>query len=112
MKIGMKSGEILVQEDRPLRLHHAHDTEISCTAGTVWITSAGETTDIILSAGQNHLARGNRLILIEGIGDAWIRLENKERPVFWRQAWAATRRLWQKTISRKDQAASAPGWSA
>lgn len=112
MKIGMKSGDILVQEDRPLRLHHAHDTIISCTAGTVWITCTGETADIFLNAGQNHQARSNRLILIEGIGDAWIRLKNKERPVFWRQAWAATRRQWQKTINRKDQAASAPSWSA
>jgi len=112
MNIGMRSGDILVQEDRPLRLYHTHGAEISCTDGTVWITCIGETADIFLSAGQNHQARGNRLILIEGIGDAWIRLENKERPVFWRQAWAATRRLWRKMINQKDQAASAPGWSA
>jgi hypothetical protein len=112
MEIGMKSGDVLAQENRPLRLYRAHDMKIFCTAGTVWITSAGETTDIFLSAGQNHQARSNRLILIEGIGDAWIRLENKERPVFWRRAWATTRRLWQKMINQKDQVASAPGWSA
>lgn len=105
-----QTGEILVRENQPLHLRHA--TIIRCTAGTVWITSAGEKQDFFLSTGQSHRCQGRGLTLIEGIGEGRIRLENNEQTTIWLNCRTAVKRLWRKLFSRTGQAASAPGWFA
>lgn len=109
MKSEQTAGEILVQEDRPLRLAQARYTRITCVAGCVWITAPSETADIILSPGEHYLCRKKGLTLIEGIGEGWIRLERSLAPTLLQRAVAAAHRLRQGTISRIDRAASAPG---
>lgn len=100
--------EILVRENRPLRLRRA--ATVRCTAGTVWITSTGEKRDFFLSSGQSRNCPGNGQTLIEGIGEAWICLEENCRPALGSRIGSAARRLWARLFSRTGRAASATGW--
>lgn len=103
----MKNSEIHVRKNKPLGLRRA--MIIRCTAGTVWITSPGESQDIFLSTGQSHHCQGNGLMLIEGVSEGWIRLEKCEQPALWQRTRTAAGRLWRKMLSRTDRAASVPG---
>jgi hypothetical protein len=109
MKSEQTAGDILVQEDRPLRLAQARYTRITCVTGCVWITAPGETADIILSPGEHYLCRKKGLTLIEGLGEGWIRLERGLAPTLRRRVIALARLQWQGTISRTDRVALAPG---
>lgn len=72
MKIDLGAGELCLAENRPLRLRDARGLRIRCTAGTVWITVAGECADIFLAAGDAYRIPGNGDVLIEGVGSGRI----------------------------------------
>lgn len=76
MWIDLNAGEICLAENYPLRMKNARGQCIRCTAGSVWITLAGETVDTILQAGQSHEIQGNGLLLVEGVSSGRIRIEN------------------------------------
>lgn len=74
MKIDLKSGEICLSDNQPISLRQARGLCVTSTAGTIWITVAGEPDDIFLQAGQSHQLSSNRLAIVESIGAGRIRL--------------------------------------
>jgi hypothetical protein len=38
MEIDLRSGEVCLQHNQPVRLSDAHGLRVICTAGTIWIT--------------------------------------------------------------------------
>jgi hypothetical protein len=89
MQVELQNSEVCLKSDVPVRLKHARGTTIRCTTGHVWLTAAGEPTDIFLSAGQYHTLASNRLVLVEALGKGCIRLEAPPRG----NRYAAWRRL-------------------
>ena len=79
MNIKLGNSELCLRPGQPLGLRGAAGLGIRCIAGTVWITSPGEPTDIFLEAGGFHRIRGPGLTLVESLGDGRIGLEWPER---------------------------------
>lgn len=79
MEIDLRSGEVCLQHNQPVRLSDAHGLRVICTAGTIWITEPGETSDIFLNAGQSYRICCDQLALVESIGSGKIRLERPPR---------------------------------
>ena len=71
---------LLLQPDRPLRLHAARQLELHVEAGIVWITSAPAMGDLFLVAGDSYRAPGAKVVLVEAVrGPAVVRLESEQR---------------------------------
>jgi len=79
MQIDLRSGEVCLQDNQPIRLSGARGLRITCTAGTIWITVNGEAEDIFLTAGQSYQVGSNALTLVESIGSGRVRLEKARR---------------------------------
>ena len=75
MEFDLRSAEVCLQDNRPIRLQQARGLRITCTAGTVWITVTGEPGDIFLVPGQTHQVSSNGLAIVESIGTGRIRLK-------------------------------------
>ncbi len=99
MEIDLSSGELCLQNGRPVRLANAAGSWIHCVHGIMWITLPGQANDIFLTAGERYQIRGNGLALVESIGDGRIRLEI-------RSSHGAMRRFvsWVRRIAQRDQA--------
>ncbi len=53
-----------VQSAHPLGFVCSTDIEVACVSGTAWITTEADTRDVVLEAGQVHIASsGNRLFI-------------------------------------------------
>jgi hypothetical protein len=82
-----------LQPDQPQALDAARTGEVRVVAGIVWLTVAGETTDIFLHAGDSYRLPGRGRIMVEAIhGPARLSLANAvpSEPTFvarWRNAW-------------------------
>lgn len=79
MKIDLRSGEVCLQDNQPVRLSGASGLRVICTAGTIWITVSGEAEDIFLTAGERYQVSSNALTLVESIGSGKIRLVQARR---------------------------------
>jgi hypothetical protein len=75
MEFDLSSGEVCLQDNRPIRLQRPRGLRITCTAGTIWITVTGEPGDIFLAPGQSHQVSSNGLTIVESIGAGRIRLK-------------------------------------
>ena len=75
MEIDLRSGELSLEDNQPVRLHGAHGLRITCTAGVIWITLTGVSEDIFLHPGQSCRVANNRLTLVESIGGGKVRFE-------------------------------------
>jgi hypothetical protein len=75
MEFDLNSGEVCLQDNRPIRLRRALGLHITCTAGTVWITVTGQPRDIFLAPGQTYQVSSNGLAIVESIGAGRIRLK-------------------------------------
>jgi hypothetical protein len=78
MEIFLNDGEIHLTENSPIRLSNAAGQCITCTAGTVWITVAGDTGDIFLTSGETYRVQCNGLALVEAIGAGSVRIGRQE----------------------------------
>lgn len=113
MKIDLSSGELCLQHGVPLRVARAAGLRIDCLAGNIWITVAGQATDIFLAAGDSYRIAGQGLTLIESIGDGRVRLALVRPAGGW-----LSRLVRQQNcagaleLSRTGRAASAPGFPA
>lgn len=118
MNIKLGNSELCLRPGQPLGLRGAAGLGIRCIAGTVWITSPGEPTDIFLEAGGFHCIQGPGLTLVESLGEGRIGLtwpEHESEGKRWLAApgrrlkdWAAM--LGRKpAISRTARVASAAG---
>ena len=83
MNLDLHSCELLLVDNVPIRLSSANGVCVRCTAGTVWLTVAGEAGDIFLRAGESYWLRGNGLALLEGLVDG-SRVHLKKMPSPWR----------------------------
>lgn len=79
MKIDLRSGEVCLQDNQPVRLSGASGLHVVCTAGIIWITVSGEAEDIFLTAGERYQLSSNELTLVESIGSGKIRLLQARR---------------------------------
>jgi hypothetical protein len=77
MEIDRYDRELCLANNTPLRL--PPDVRITCTAGIVWLTVAGEAGDVFLMPGESHHVRGRGLALLEAIGSGQVRLEPVRR---------------------------------
>ena len=120
MNIDLGSGELCLRHGEPIRIARAPGLRVSCVAGMIWITVAGEPSDVFLSPGQSWRINGQGLALIESIGAGRVRLE-MTRPAggagqwlawFARRAATAGSRVCPASFSRTGRAASAPGFPA
>lgn len=93
MKIDVSAGEIRVADNSPISLRGARGLRIACTAGTIWITIAGEPGDIFLNPGQVHVVQGNGLTIVESIGNGSFRIDKPDQQPAWRTWLARLRRL-------------------
>lgn len=78
MRLHLENTELNLQENSPLGLVNGKGAIIRCIHGTAWLTVEGEAGDIFLSAGQSHQLKSNGLALVEGVGQATVRLEAAE----------------------------------
>ncbi|MBN8474242.1 DUF2917 domain-containing protein [Sulfuritalea sp.] len=70
---------LLLQPDRPLRLHAVRQWELHVEAGIVWITS-GAAADLFLVAGDSYRLPCAGVVLVEAVrGPAVVRLESEQR---------------------------------
>lgn len=80
MEIELKSAEFCLKDNHPLSLRSANGLHITCTDGILWITMAGESEDIFLTASQGYRVNGNGLVIIESIGNARFQLDTANLP--------------------------------
>ena len=78
MEIDLRSGELGLEDNQPVRLHGARGLRITCTAGVIWITLAGVNEDIFLHPGQSCRVANNLLTLVESVGGGKVRFEQAE----------------------------------
>ena len=71
--------EVVLRENRPLRLAHAQGRRIACTAGCAWITAPGVRDDIYLNAGEAWEVGCDGLVLVEAVGSATVAVETADR---------------------------------
>jgi hypothetical protein len=64
--------EVVLRENRPLRLAGARGRRILCTAGCAWITAPGVADDIFLHGGEAWVVAGDGLVLVEAVGSAAV----------------------------------------
>ena len=81
MEIDLYHNELCLAHNAPIRLPAPKAVRITCTAGLVWLTVAGEAGDIFLMPGDSHVVRGRGLALLEAIGSGQVRLEKAARPL-------------------------------
>jgi len=60
-----------------LALPDAHDVDIECQSGTLWITIDHDRRDIVLGPGQHFRADSHRPALVEAIEPACVRLSGQ-----------------------------------
>jgi hypothetical protein len=121
MKIDLGSGELCLRHGQPIRVTRAPGLRVSCVAGMIWITVAGEAADVFLAPGQSYRIKDQGLALIESIGEGRVRLEiappasGASGAGRW-LAWLARRAartdcgVRPAPFSRTGRAASAPGF--
>lgn len=81
MDLDLFNSELCLADDAPIRLLSARGVRIRCTSGVVWLTIAGEASDIFLAAGDSYLVRGRGLALLEAIGGGRVRFEKASLPL-------------------------------
>ena len=91
MKIDVSAGEIRLADNSPISLRGARGLRITCTAGTIWITLAGEPCDIFLNDGDCYVVHGNGLAIVESIGNGGFRIGKPDKPTT-ALTWLATLR--------------------
>ena len=79
MESFLNDGEIHLTENSPIRLRKVAGQRITCTAGTVWITVAGNTGDIFLASGETYRVQCNGLALVEAIGAGSFRIDRHDK---------------------------------
>lgn len=75
LHIDLNDREIRLADNAPLRIGGGRGVIVRCTAGRIWLTTAGEHGDVFLAAGQSHTLASNRLVLVEAIRHGSVRLE-------------------------------------
>jgi len=69
--------EIVLRENRPLRLTRARGRRIVCISGCTWITAPAVAEDIYLKAGEGWLIPNQGLVLVEAVGSATVILRRQ-----------------------------------
>jgi len=67
MKLDLSGAELLLPAGSLLRLEAAFGKRITCTAGVLWVTVAGESEDVFLRAGECYDIPAQGLVLVEGL---------------------------------------------
>lgn len=84
MEIELPCSDIVLAPRRLLKLRRARGQIIACTAGKLWITTAGRSADVFLGAGESHTIDSHELVLIEAIEAGCLRLLPASRFCRWR----------------------------
>ncbi|MGE5469974.1 MAG: DUF2917 domain-containing protein [Bacteroidota bacterium] len=106
MEIDLRASEIHLVDHDPIRLSAARGVLLCCTAGSIWITCAGEAEDIFLAPYQSWRIRHTGLCLIESIGEGRIRLEKSGQRFSVNTLLVGLSMLWQKSNTeprRRDE---------
>lgn len=82
MDLDFYNSELCLAENAPIGLKSAQGVRITCTAGVVWLTIAGEARDIFLARGESHLLDAPGLALLEAIGNGQVRFEKAGQPLW------------------------------
>jgi hypothetical protein len=75
MKINFRNADVTLAKDQVLEVEAGNRGFVKATAGTVWITHAGDLADHILAEGKTHTFDSDRETLISALGPATIHIE-------------------------------------
>lgn len=74
MRIELKNTIFKVADENRVSLSNAHNVQIKCLEGKVWLTVDGMANDFVLTAGEHIQIKGNGLALLQGVPLATIQL--------------------------------------
>lgn len=74
MRIELKNTIFKVADENRVSLSNAHNVQIKCLEGKVWLTVDGMANDFVLTAGEHIQIKGNGLALLQGLPLATIQL--------------------------------------
>ena len=74
-----------IEAATPWRLVCAAELSVTCLSGTAWITTAGDTHDMVLAPGQHHVASRQDRLFINGMPRCVLQFESRvaHEPVPW-----------------------------
>lgn len=64
-----------VEDGTPLRLVCPTAIAVTCVSGTAWITTGADTRDVVLEAGQQHVAARRDRLFINGMPTCILQFE-------------------------------------
>lgn len=67
-RLDLAAIEIVLAENRPLRLRRAGALRLACTGGIVWVTAPGLRDDVFLFRGDAVDIDSDGLVLVEAVG--------------------------------------------
>lgn len=72
-------GNMLIQlaQGKRLAFRDAHDVQLECTEGKVWLTIEGLHDDFLLGKGDRMRIDCNGLALVQGFPSGSVQLDNK-----------------------------------
>lgn len=73
-QLSLDGLELVLRDNRPLRLAGAKGYHLRCTGGCAWVTVPGDPRDIYLFAGDDWQVPGDGQVLIESVGGAVVAL--------------------------------------
>jgi quercetin dioxygenase-like cupin family protein len=84
MKIDLTQANIRLERQRELSLADAAGVEITCFSGAIWLTTEGDSRDIVLTAGDFHAIRRNGITLVNALESSLVHVR---MPRAQRSAW-------------------------
>ena len=74
MRIELRNTIFKIADENKVSLSNAHNVQIKCLEGRVWLTVDGMSDDYVLTAGEQIQIKGNGLALLQGVPLATIQL--------------------------------------
>jgi len=65
-----------IETGSPVRLVCVAEVSVTCLSGAAWITTAGDTEDVVLQPGQHHAGDRHDRLFINGMPRCVLRFES------------------------------------
>lgn len=68
-----------IETGTPVRLVCVAKVSVTCLSGTAWITTEGDTRDVVLQPGQHHAGHRHDRLFINGMPRCVLRIESSTK---------------------------------
>jgi DUF2917 family protein len=86
MQIGLRQANIALEARHAMALTDAAGAEVEVLTGQVWLTTDGDSRDIVLQPGNAHAIGRNGLTLINAIEPSLVHVQPpRARPAAWKR---------------------------